>query len=659
MGRRHLVLGVALAAMAGAAQAHVTRLVVESRTPISGEFGKAGAYELLSGHVYGEVDPKARRNAIITDLALAPRNAGGMVEYSATFAVSRPVDMGRASGVLIYDVPNRGNGRAAGDRDGHVHVVSGWQGDLAPTADKQTASVPVARLADGKAVTGPVAARFVDFGAGHASLPLVGGFGAPVPLAAPAALDPAKGRLVRRKNDSDRGEPVPASDWRFANCETAPFPGKPDPARLCLKGGFDPAYAYDLSYRAKDPPVLGLGFAIVRDLNAFLRYAPGAGNPLAGRIKHTVVTGNSQSGNFIRSYIRLGFNAAEDGRIVFEGANPNIAARMVPLNVRFGVPGGAAGTYEPGSEGFIWWGRYDDKARGLGAGSLLDRCRVDRTCPKIVETFGSAEFWNLRMSPDLVGTDAKADIALPANVRRYYFPGTTHGGGAGGFATAAGRPPAGCVIAANPNPEFDELKALRAGLVAWVATGKEPPPSVYPTAAKGELVAPNAAAMGFPAIPNTLRPDGHLNTLPQQDFGPRFRRADVSGIIDVAPPRIGADTPMLVPRVDADGNETSGAASVQHRVPLGTYLGWNETAGGYFKGQYCTLNGGFVPFARTRAERAASGDPRPSLEERYGDHAGFVAKVRAAAAEIQAQGFLLPDDAERIVHEAEASAVLR
>ena len=642
-----LMLGGVLAA-AVAADAAVTRLEIESRTPL------AGGYELLSGRVFGEVDPKAPRNAIITDLALAPRNGRGRVEYSTTFAIAKPLDMARASGVLVYDVPNRGNARGLDGRDGHVHVVSGWQGDVPEAADRQTARVPVA-----PGVTGKVLARFVDFGPGKTTLPLAGGFGAPVPLVAPASLDTRKARLVRRRSDAAAVEPVAAGDWAFADCGKRAFPGAPDGRRVCVKGGFDPAYAYDLVYEGKDPPVLGLGFAAVRDLNAFLRHAPGPGNPLAGQIKHTVITGASQSGNFIRSFIRLGFNADEDGRIVFDGANPHIAARMVPLNVRFGVPGGAAGTYEPGSEGFVWWGAYDDKARGLGKGSLLDRCRTDRVCPKIVETFGAAEFWNLRMSPDLVGTDARADIPLPANVRRYYFPGATHGGGRGGFETAAAAPPVGCVLPANPNPETEELRAIRAALVDWVVTGKAPPPSAYPTLARGELVAANARAMGFPAIPGVPKPDGHLNTLPVQRFGPRFRAGDVSGIMDLVPPTLSGETPMLVPRVDADGNETAGAASVQMRAPLGTYLGWNETAAGYHKAEYCTLNGSFIPFARTKAERMAKGDPRLSLEERYGDHTGFVAKVKAAAADLQARGFLLAEDAQAIVRQAEDSAVLR
>jgi hypothetical protein len=178
--------------------------------------------------------------------------------------------------------------------------------------------------------------------------------------------------------------------------------------------------------------VLGIGFAATRDLVSFLRHAKaddaGTPNPLAGQVRWSVVSGTSQSGNFVKSFINLGFNRDESGARVFDGANPNIAARQVPLNLRFAVPGGAATLFEPGSEGTLWWTRYNDTTRGRGAHSLLDRCTATGTCPRIMETFGSTELWGLRLSPALVGTDAKADVPIAANVRRYYFPGVTHGG---------------------------------------------------------------------------------------------------------------------------------------------------------------------------------------------------------------------------------------
>jgi hypothetical protein len=409
--------------------------------------------------------------------------------------------------------------------------------------------------------------------------------------------------------------------------------------------------------------VLGIGFAAVRDLNAFLRHAPGEGNPLAGRVRWPIITGTSQSGNFVKSFINLGFNADEDGRQVFAGANPNIAARQVPLNIRFGVPGGAATLWEPGSEGTLWWAPYHDRVRGRGTSSLLDACRRTKTCPKIMETVGSAETWGLRMSPGMVGTDARHDLPLPPEVRRYYYPSVTHGGSyVGGFPLAGdptfpGAPR--CTLAMNPNPSSDTRRALLTRLAAWVAHGTAPPPSRYPTIAARELVPPTPAAMGWPAIPGVPTPAGHLNEFLDYDYGPGFDYQRLSGVLRQQPPRVRRTTPSLVPRVDRDGNEVGGVPSVQLLVPIGTYTGWNELAEGYGAGGPCGFVGGFIPFARTRADREKAGDPRLSLEERYRDHAGFVARVRTVADEQVRAGWLLADDAARIVAQAEASDVLR
>ena len=215
-----------------------------------------------------------------------------------------------------------------------------------------------------------------------------------------------------------------------------------------------------------------------------------------------------------------------------------------------------------------------------------------------------------------------------------------------------------CVLAWNPNPSNDTLRALLKRLVDWVVADRPPPESRYPTLAAGDLVAPTAKAMGWPAIPNAPVPDGKINVFFDYDFGPAFHYADVSGVATRQPPRIRGVIPQLVPRVDQDGNETSGVASVQLLVPIGTYTGWNVLAAGYGSGGGCGFVGGFIPFARTRAERMAAGDPRPSLEERYHTHQGFVDRVRAVAASRVADGWLLPDAAARLVAQAEASEVL-
>jgi len=194
-------------------------------------------------------------------------------------------------------------------------------------------------------------------------------------------------------------------------------------------------------------------------------------------------------------------------------------------------------------------------------------------------------------------------------------------------------------------------------LTDWVMTGAEPPASHYPTLAAGDLVQPRAAAMGFPVIPEHPAPDGHLNSLLQYDFGPSFNAADLSGAISRQPPRVVKVLPSLVPRTDRDGNEVAGIRSVQLQVPLGTYLGWNETAAGFQKGSGCGFQGGYIPFAATRRQRIASGDPRPSLEERYRSRAGYILKVREAVRQLSLQRFLLPSDADRLVHEAEEAPI--
>jgi hypothetical protein len=195
--------------------------------------------------------------------------------------------------------------------------------------------------------------------------------------------------------------------------------------------------------------------------------------------------------------------------------------------------------------------------------------------------------------------------------------------------------------------------------VDWVTKGMAPPPSQYPRLSHDDLVEPTQEAMGSPIIPGIPLPDGIINPVYDYEFGPGFAYNDLRGIISVVPPVIKRVLPSLVPRVNADGNETVGVASVLHQAPLGTYLGWNVTAQGYLKGRECGLNGAFIPFAKTKGEREAAGDPRLSLEERYGTHEGYVSVVKRAADRLVRDRFLLPEDAERLIAEAQASDVLK
>jgi len=647
--------------LAAPAYAQVTRVEITSREP-------AGSYEVIHGRISGEVDPKDRRNGIIQDIALAPKNARGRVEYVATFALARPVDLTRASGVLLYSVVNRGNGGVTPSPDGHISLVSGWQGDVAPTASNQTISVPVARQADGSPVTGLVLARFMNIAPGTNTVGIrLSSMGGSPPVYLPATTDQPNAVLTASASENARGAKtgtvtIPRADWAFADCRTQPFPGTPDPTRLCLKNGFDPSRLYELTYTAKDPLVLGVGLAATRDIVAFFRYAAaderGTPNPVAGAIKYAVAVGDSQSGNFIKTFIHLGFNEDLQGRSVWDGVFPRIAARQTPMNFRFALPGGAATLYEPGSEPALWWSDYSDTTRGRSKAGLLDRCTATKTCPKVIEAFGSTEFWGLRMSPGLIGTDAKIDIPVPPNVRRYYYPGTTHGGGRGGFRVDAPAVQGGCLLPANPNPESDTTRALTAALVDWVVTGTAPPESRYPLLSKGELVPATKRAVGFPDIPGLTFIDDLVNPVLDYDFGPGFKANDLSGVLSLLPPRIKQVIPTFVPKVNADGNETSGVPSVLHQAPLGTYLGWNVTAAGFFKGQGCGFAGGYWPFAKTAAERTMNGDSRLSVEERYGTLDGYVCVVERAAEQAVRQRFLLRQDADRLIDEAKKSGVL-
>ncbi len=263
------------------------------------------------------------------------------------------------------------------------------------------------------------------------------------------------------------------------------------------------------------------------------------------------------------------------------------------------------------------------------------------TCPKIVETFGGAEFWYLRVSTNLVGTKADADIPLAPNVRRYYFPSTTHNGGRGGF-NSTSEPTSSCVLPANPNPELETMRALLTSLIDWVVKGSFCCSSRYPRARSGPACSGHAGRDGIPNGSRHSNPGwSAVNTAYEYDLGPQFKYADESGIISIQPPVIKQVIPTLVAKTDADGNESAGVRSVLLQAPLGTYLGWNVFSKGYFKGRNCGLTGGYFPFAATKAERMQSGDPRPSLEERYGTHEAYVSIVRKAASDAVRERFLL------------------
>ncbi|MFZ9552684.1 MAG: alpha/beta hydrolase domain-containing protein [Hylemonella sp.] len=678
--------------------ARVTRIVIDEVRAVPAATGGAGAiaYEQVAGRAFGELDPKLAQNAIIQDIELA-KDADGKVRYMASFVIYKPVDLKQASGLMWHDVPNRGRVFPYAPEEfamGDIGLASAWQGDNAgATTVKPKATInglqflqiPVARQPNGSPVTGRVFARIVNR-SGPASAPLLVQTN-PVPYQ-PMSLDTRQSQLVSRGRENMAGEVfdeqvMPASEWAWAKCDAqTPFPGTPDPTQICLKSGFDPKRLYQVTFQARDPYVLGIGFAAWRDVGAFFKQAraddSGTPNPLAGVVRHSIGRGVSQSGNYLRGWLHLGFNQDEVGRQVHDGLWPIIAGRRIALNFRWAQPDGVLELYQAGSEGPQWWLPHPDSVRGLPPAGILDRCTRTQTCPKIIEHFGSAEVWALKLTPEWVGTDAKQDLPLPTNVRRYYIASSNHGGGAGGFDTSlpgVGLPTAGpmcpgnnfgqAVLPANPVPHKETVNALRVHFRQWVMKGVEPPPSRYPLLSRNELALAEKTALGFPTLP------GLRSTIPERDFimpvhdydwGPDFNALDGTGIPTLAPPRIKQVLTMLAPKVDADGNELGGVPVVLLDAPLGTYLGWNVTAGGdkpFHQGEICNYVGGMVPFARTRAQRLAQSDSRLSLEERYGSHEGYVTAVRRATERAQQAGFLLPEDAKNLVEAAQRSQVLR
>lgn len=707
-------LACALAAawlIASPAQARVTRIVIDQtvspafcKGDVCSSYGVAGRYEQIAGRAWGELDPKDPLNSLVQDIELA-READGKVRYVASFVITRPVDMSKASGMLWHEVPNRGRPVLLSEQErefGDIGLATAWQGDNAGfgstlgTTVRPTMTVngnhwlqlPVVKNPDGSPVTGQVFARIINR-SGLNAQPLIVQTN-PVPYL-PATLDTTQATLVSRDHETLDGKvkgetPIAAEDWKFCGGGSfdEPQPLTQLPVQICLKGGFNPAKLYQVVYTAKDPYPLGVGFAAWRDLGAFFKYArqddSGTPNPIAGKITHSIARGRSQSGNYLRGWLHLGFNQVEDKKIttsrrVHDGMWPVIAGRRIALNYRWAQPDGVLELYQAGSEGPQWWQPWPDRARKLPSRSIQDRCLASNTCPKIIEHFGAAEIWALKLGPEWVGTDAMQDIPLPDNVRRYYIASSTHGGGSGGFnaslaeyhqkakaVSCPGNNWGNAVLPANPLSHDEPWRAITVHFRDWVMKNTTPPPSYYPTIKAGQLVAPHKTAMGFPTLPGlraTAPEPDLINPLLDYDWGPQFDANDASGIPGFAPPKIKQTLNMLVPKVDADGNEVGGIPVVLLEAPLGTYLGWNITAGGFHAGQLCNYAGGMLPFARTKAEREARKDPRPSLEERYGNHAGFVDAVRKATEKVKASGFLLEKDAAALIRAAESSNVLK
>src|SRR5471032_3032947 len=701
-----LATTAALVALAPAAsQARIVRLEITQTAPAFGGrgFGEIGGYERVIGKAFGKVDPKSPSNSMIQDLAFAPKNARGMVEYSTDIDILRPADRAKSNGVLFFNILNRGNkgglalfnadvpgGPAntgninavteAGDgfmqQQGYTVVWFGWQPDVVSGNNRMTMQVSVARNPDGSAITGTVRNELTVLRP-TTTLPLQSGWftagSTPYPTVSTdnktALADGFVPALSVRVRENEPRTIIPNTEWSFGSCEADKAPAVND-TQICYPAGFKPGRLYELTYRARDPLTLGLGFAAARDLGAFLKTSEkddsGTSNPAYVANAKAIVMGSSQSGRFIRSLIHLGFNRDEQGRIVFEGALPHIGGGLIPLNVRFGQPGRATTNTTdhlfPGAEFPFAYASVTDPLSGRTQG-ILDRCTPTGTCPKIVHAATALEMWELRQSLGFTDPLGTSDLTEPANVRSYIMASTQHSPAV--LPLPVKEPFGFCQQQPNPNPHAWTMRALLSHLTAWVKDGAEPPPSSRPTLAAGNLVAPDQVR--FPRIPATnyggvMRPvvkfTADNDPLHVQDYGRDYNAADTSGIISGDPPKLSAARyGTLVAQVDADGNDLGGIRNVFVEVPIGTYTGWNYFNKDFFEDGFCTLTGSFIPFASTKAERLAAADPRPSIEERYPTKEAYVAAFKKAAENLVSQRFLRPDDAIRLVSQAERDGI--
>jgi Alpha/beta hydrolase domain len=575
---------------------------------------------------------------------------------------------------MLFEIVNRGNkldpgffnvgvtaANPAGDgfleNQGFTLVWAGWQADLVPPANVNlvTMSAPIAHKPNGAKVTGVVRSEFI-VSAPISTQNILADSSSNTPGYATVSLDNSHDTMTMRVHQDDPKVVIANSDWAYADCTSTPFPGVPNPQMVCLKNGFDTNHIYELIYTAKDPIVMGLGLAAIRDVASFLRDATkddsGNANPLAGDIKYALLNGISQSGRLLRTYLGLGFNEGETHQQVFDGMQPHIGSLRNYINVRFSQPGRLAGTQHtekqyPGPESPLTYDEAQDPLTGDRSG-LLDQCRRTGTCPKIVHTMSDIEYWEASGRGDTTDPSGKRDIDLPHHVRIYEFSSTQHGG----FSPVAPLPTSTgiCQQLPNANSYTHNIRALLVALQQWVATDSAPPPSLYSGIDHKSLVLLDKFV--FPTIPNVAGPQGVFNTRFVYDRGPQYDADDVSGIISVEPPTSIAEYPSLVPQVNADGNDIDGLRSITLQVPLGTYTGWNVRQAGFSEGDTCDLTGSYIPFALTKTQRLQSGDPRLSLQERYGTLANYTALATTAANSLVSQRLLLASDKAAAIQSA-------
>lgn len=626
-----------------------TRLHIRQTAPAFGgaSFGDAGAYEQLTGWAIGELDPAHALNAGIVNLDKAPRNGRGLVEYRSEICLLRPVDPARGNGWLFYEVLNRGNKLAMSRvnnaplgqhpnrlddpgngflmRQGFTILWSAWQGDVPASNERMVAEFPIP-TDGGRPIAGMSRDEIIADAPGSVRDEFIQEIARDrfvATLSYPAAgTSQTEASLTVRQRERDPRATPPGLAWRFLDERRIEVrrPGAP----------YDRGAIYEFIYRARDPQVMGIAFASIRDIVSHLRHD-------GGQIRRTVGFGISQSGRVIRDFVHQGFNQDLDGRQVFDAIVPVVAgSRRTFVNAAFAQPGRYPRQHEdhdyPDDQFPFTYPTIDDPISGKRDG-ILARATATGVAPKVMHIDTDSEIWAARAS--LVVTDCEGrDLAMPENVRVYLGNSLPHG--------AANPPTAGVIQNRGNAISFGSMtRALLAALVEWIDHGIAPPPSRFPSRAGGTLVPHAEARTRFPDIPGAPYPLVY-NALRLLDHS-------------VLPPREGPAYPVFIAATDEDGNGIGGVRHPLLLAPVATHTGWNLRAAGYGEGELYSIVGSLIPFAATAGERQRNGDPRLSLEERYGSREAWVAKLGEVTAQLVDERLLLAEDREALLRAAAQS----
>jgi hypothetical protein len=639
------VIGALLIPAATAAK--VVRVEVESREVVADwpADSRPGAYEVLKGMIYLEVDPDDPANRLIADLKLAERNRRGNVEFSTEFELHKPVDADRGNHRLMYFVNNRGHKMGVGHfthqagenwlcRKGWSYLWCGWNCDVIQSDRKLNINVPVV-TDNGKTITAKTYTEIISYANNVVySRPLVWGGSIPYP---PVNIDEREATLTRRRYRWEDPVEVPRDQWSFARLEDGEV--VPDAGYLYVKEGIKPGWLYDLVYTAKNPKLTGLGMAAIRDVVSFFRYETadeaGTPSPLAGLVEHAYSWGHSQSARLLYHYVWQDFNGDENGRIVFDGIIPNCGGGgKGQFNSRF------AQTTRHGShlEEYLYpidffpfntVEQHDPVTDKRGDG--LGRARKSGTLPKMFFVNSATDYWTRAASLLHTDVDGKKDAEIDPNVRMYLISGKQHVDARIGVVS----------------------RALLTALDQWVSEGVEPPESQIPKISDGTLVDLDAFKAAFPEIPGAQAPPSYYNPY-RLDPGPRW---DIEGIVDNVPPEAGAPFVCLVPQVDADGNEIAGIRLPEIVVPLATYTGW-KMRNPWYSLTLGRNTGRIWRFPRTEEERKQKDDPRAAVSERYPTEAEYLEKTAACIRKLKRRRLLLAEDAVLLAEQAALQAAL-